>query len=299
MDSATQVPWIVVPLFRPSDEVHGILRQLAKQAPVVAVDDGSPRSYEHVLNDVSLLPGVTLLRSSGNKGIASALNVGVSVAIAQGATLVVCFDQDSRPDAGYIELVKGALREFACSVPIGALGPWNANSWSGDSSPPEYAYVERPSVIQSGMAFPTAAYNSQGPFDESLFIDGVDTDFCLRLRSAGYWVGVTPRLAIHHRLGAGCAEYRVMRLGPFQSTATLHSADRRYYINRNLIHLLRRFARREPRWALVALRTAMSNNLAALVLEEDRPKKLFAIVTGLWDGVCGRLGPRVETRSAG
>jgi rhamnosyltransferase len=287
-------PWIAVPLFRPDEQVLSNLRALSVQAPVVAVDDGSPSSCAGILREIDALPGVDLLRGAENKGIAAALNKAVAAASIRGATLLIFFDQDSVPAPDYVQVACEIFNEGITSAEIGALGPWDQNPRIGGDKSTAEDFVERRALIQSGMVVPACWFHTHGQFDESLFIDGVDTEFCLRLRSAGLWVGATPRLKMEHRLGVGSDSYRYLWFGPFRPTATFHSADRRYYINRNMVHLLRRFGRSEPRWAAVHMRRTSGNNLAALVLEGGKRSKVAAIFAGLWDGLRGRYGPRLS-----
>jgi rhamnosyltransferase len=292
METAQTRPWIVVPLFRPSPDVVGNLRHLAAEAPVVAVDDGSPSSFDVVLDEVRTLPGVELVRVPENRGIATALNRGVERAVELGCTVVVFFDQDSLPREGYVRTALELLdRCERRGRKAGAVGPARQNTVTPEAIK-DIECDDRYTLIQSGMAVPVAAVRDVGLMDEPLVIDGVDTDFCLRLRRAGWRVAVSPRLVIEHRLGAGEENYRQLWLGPFRPTATFHSPDRRYYINRNLVHLLRRHAWSEPRWALLAVRRTMSNNLAAVVLEDRRMWKLTSSLVGLMHGAAGLYGPR-------
>lgn len=296
MAHTVDVPWAVVPLFEPDEEVMENLRNLSAQVPVVAVDDGSGPAFGPLLDAVEALAGVTLLRLRVNRGIAAALNTGMNAAMQRGASLLICFDQDSRPDDCYVTVAQAAVRELSLRERVGALGPADHNPVLDTSrSATNEAFVGRFPIIQSGMVIPVDVFRHVGPFDESLFIDGVDTDFCLRLRREGYWVGVTPTLKMRHRLGAGSANHRRLRLGAFHPIATFHSQERRYYINRNLVHLLRRYGRAEPRWAAWTLRRTIGQNVATLILEDEAWTKLFAIAAGLTDGARGRLGPRDRT----
>jgi len=286
-----EVP-IVVPLFCPPPEITERLRALATMGPVVAVDDGSPTGYEPILETVNALPRVHLIRSAGNRGIGSALNIGIRECVTRGARVVVTFDQDSSPSSDHVRHVLDALSHAGPDA--GVLGPGRLDGEIVDGVVPGLRNRLQPvtSLIQSGMAIPTSTWHTVGEFDEPLFIDMVDIDYCLRVRAAGLDVVAVTDLDMAHCLGLGPDLVRSIKVGRYRPRATGHGPDRRYYMTRNLIVMLRRHARREPRWALIHTRRILAMNLLACTIEEHRLRKLLAITRGLVDGLLGRSGRR-------
>ena len=124
-----------------------------------------------------------------------------------------------------------------------------------------------------------------GDFDETLFIDGVDTDFYLRALDAGYACVVAPATRISHRLGD--AHSGPVRRGP----ALVVAADFRYFYQwRNLVRLLRRHARKHPGWAAHAVWKAVRHLGIVTVFVPGRRPRLSAAAAGLRAGVAGRGG---------
>ena len=70
-------------------------------------------------------------------------------------------------------------------------------------------------------------------FDEGLFIDSVDSEWCLRCRSKQIPIHVVPAAVMRHRVGN-----RSIRLGRF--TILQHNPTRCYYQLRNCFHMMRR-----------------------------------------------------------
>jgi rhamnosyltransferase len=290
---------IVVPLYNPEPQAIENLRLMARQAQVVAVDDGSSSDASDVIDAVARLRGVTLIRIPENQGIAAALNRGIEAATRDGADVVVTFDQDSKPAPSHVEQVVALAGTVNGPVVVGpgVVGGEPLCDEVGAKIPKPYVVVS--SLYQSGMAVPIRTVATVGHFDESLFIDGVDTEYCLRVTTTGGRVLAIPDLHLEHRLGAGHENFRRVRVGWFTPVATFHSPDRRYYINRNLVRLVRRYGRNQPRWAAVAVRRTMGSNLLACTVEDRRREKLRAVLVGLCDGLRGRAGVRSSRNDGG
>lgn len=266
----------VATVFEPPPGTAMELESLGRQvSAVVVVDDGSQSPAE--------FPGMQVIRHRHNRGIAAALNTGVRAARDLGATHVLTVDQDSRFDDDYVEQLLAAWeRAERQGLQPGAVG---AVGFSGLSHRGKWqdAVMVVPESIQSGTLFSVDALESIAGFDESLVIDGVDTDACLRLADHGYDVCVAP-VEFEHSLGSG---HFVSILGR-RVWSSGHPPFRRFYITRNGLLLLRRHARRHPRWAAVSSRRL----LVASVLAAGSPQQRAAMRAGIkaaWHSRTGRI----------
>lgn len=284
--------FIVVPVFNPSQRHVENVRAMSKLAPVVAVDDGSPAGAAANLDALAASEGVLLLRCADNAGIASALNHGVRAAIDAGAQWIFTFDQDSAPENDHILRVLDCLRSGDGSV--GLVGPGSI------AGRPDRAFRLSPAsdtaevavAIQSGVGMSAATFHAIGPFAEDLFIDGVDTEYCLRAAvQHGLRTVLIRDLDLPHTLGGGEEGTRRINVLGRSLAATGHSPLRRYYVNRNAVHLLRRYATRRPAWAAEFVLRTTAFNVAALLMETDKWRKFRAMMAGIRDGVMGRTGP--------
>lgn len=266
----------VCPVYNPPPQTQERLQEIAGQvAEVVVVDDGSAPPAHFSEFEVH--------RLHQNRGIAVALNAGLRMAESLGATHVLTIDQDSRFPDGYVTaLLECAERARELGLQPAAVG---AVEFQGLRHRGRFvnAVMRVEESIQSGTLFDLEALRIIGGFDESLVIDGVDTDACLRLQDAGYDVVVAP-VAFEHTLGAG---HFVSVFGK-KVWASGHDAFRRYYITRNGLALLRRHARRHPHWALVYARRLT----VATLLAAREPDRRQAIGQGISDGLHGRWGQR-------
>lgn len=276
----------VVTAFQPDEALVSVCASVIDQVDqVIVVDDGSAPASESVLTACVDL-GARLIRQGSNQGIGAALNAGLAVA-APGAVLTL--DQDSRVPTGYVAgLLAAADRAAAAGLRVAMVAPGRATGVRDTGGAARDGVVVAREPIQSGLLITAAARETLGGFDAELFIDGVDTEFWLRARAAGWVAIVAPDQAIEHRLGR---VYRVRLLG--RELPVGHAATFRYYfIARNRVIVLRRYARTEPGWALGAVLRDLRHLAIVTVLVPGRLPRVRATVAGLRDGGRGLGGPR-------
>ena len=215
------------------------LRRTAQRSSLV---DNTEQPY---LVERQLPPGCELITLGRNTGIAHAQNVGTATATAAGADVIVFLDQDSTIEPGFLRALVSPLHvgtpdivsPLYCddaskvelpSVRVNRYGMTRAVR-RGDSSGPYSVDV----VISSGTAATKEVFEVAGTFDEGLFIDFVDTEWCLRCRSKQISIRVVPAAVMHHRIGSKSISLGVL-------TIFVHSPIRCYYQLRNCFHLFRK-----------------------------------------------------------
>jgi rhamnosyltransferase len=294
----------VVAAFRPDDGLRARLDRVARQVDaVVVVDDGSGPDWAGTFADLAAAwpDRVRVAVLDRNSGIAAALNRGVQLALEDGCDAVLTLDQDSTIDDGYVDAALAAADRLASEGrPFGAIA---AGVQSGDEVRAT-KYGDRgdritPTLeaIQSGLLVPVATFDRVGLFDETLFIDCVDTDFLLRTARAGLPTYLARACAIEHPLGRSIETpgMRVTRSG--RGSFAYHPAWRRYYITRNRAVVLARHGLHEPRWAASNLAGEAVQYLRCVALGPDKGRQLAALPIGLADAALRRRG-RLRGRAA-
>ncbi|WP_144877211.1 glycosyltransferase [Microbacterium sp. 1.5R] len=279
----------VIPTFRAPDELPERVRALLTQvSAVVLVDDGTastaPLGIAGPLVDVVELPE--------NGGIAHALNVGISVARDRGATHVLTLDQDSWIPEGYVGRALAVLAEAAArgERTIGAA-PASAGGTGVilDS-------VGRPfDPIQAGQVVQLDVFDRVGPFDETLFIDAVDSEYTLRAWREGYRYVLIPDTDIGHELGTLVPLTifgRQLVLGGRARHLLYHAPFRTYYMVRNSVIIAREYGRERPAWTRRRTRLLTTMILGGLLVAGDRRAQLVALARGIRDGRAG-IGGRI------
>lgn len=293
----------VVVLFHPTAEQIGRIIALRRRCDSLAVVDNTPQPDDRL---AALLDGhdILLIHEGNRNGIAGAHNRGLADQFDRGMDAVVLIDQDSVVPDHYFP----AMREICADL---ASQPFLVGPRIFDEVVQQYlpvlqsngvtarrvgmrddAGLQRCAVlISSGCMISRAAFATLGPFDETLFIDHVDTEYCFRARASDVPLYVTPSLTLSHRIG----DRRRHKLGPFELTTMNHPWYRRYYSARNGVQLALRYGRRYPVVIMANLFTVWEVFHIAL-LEDAKLAKLAGIVTGLVDGLAGRLGPVEQAR---
>lgn len=244
--------------------------------------------------DAQLPPRCELITLGRNSGIAHAQNVGIAAATAAGADVIAFLDQDSLVDPGFLpalvsplqlgapDIVSPLYRDDASNIELPAV---RVNRYGLTRAVRRGAFSGPYSVdivISSGTAATKEVFEVAGAFDEGLFIDFVDTEWCLRCRSKQISIRVVPTAVMHHRIGS-----QSIRLGFL--TIFVHSPIRCYYQLRNCFHLFRK--QHIP--FLFALRETVSVILSRTLLlffVGGRSAYVKAYFRGLRDGAKGVTG---------
>ncbi|MDJ0414387.1 glycosyltransferase [Rhodococcus opacus] len=279
----------------PSDVVDRIIAVSRAVRMVFVVDDASRTHADELYERLANCDNVTVVTKASNSGIAHSLNLGFVRAMDAGAEYILTLDQDTTVDEGVIALLNGSIDELDAMAPgkWGAVGPGTVNGMRYHRSVAA-DLCETYEIIQSAAVFSAGALRDVGLADESLVIDCVDTDLCLRLRAGGFGVYVDERIRIAHPIGSGNS----IRILGRRVSSTDHSASRRYYIIRNRLLMFRRYGRTEIRWLLISLRRLIVSTILSLTIEQHRLDNLRATGRGVLDFVRGRLGPRPAVRSS-
>jgi rhamnosyltransferase len=269
---------------------------------VYLVDNGSGAPVLARLGELAEGRNIQVVPFPENRGIAAAHNAGLRLASDAGAHHVLLLDQDSVPAA---DLVSSLLAARARIVGSGARVAAVGSSWFDDRSgrrgmfyrirggrivgipaPDGPQAVEVDFLISSGTLLYLPAVQEVGWMREDLFIDHVDTEWCLRAKVAGWRLFGAGGARIEHALGD---DKKRVWLGRWREVA-LHSPDRNYYEVRNTLLLLR--TRGIP-WSW---RLAQWTRLAQLLgfyalIAPDRGQRLRRMSRGVRDGLAGRAGP--------
>lgn len=262
---------------------------------LIVVDDGSGVAGDDVLSQVQRM-GATVIRLEQNAGIATALNRGIERALANGAEFVLTLDQDTSLPPDYVTT---ALSVFESANPVTRLGMVVVDGVNGAPAIPAWIAPDGSGLvteaIQTGMLTSRECIEAAGLLDERLVIDCVDTEYCLRVRETGYRIAVARGTDIVHAIGRR-AELRPLGI-PMRHRSTgriatyqYHSPFRRYYIARNNVDLIFRYARRHPRWVLAVVKREAGGMIVSVLSGPNRLGHLLAVVIGTTHGILRRRG---------
>lgn len=273
---------------------------LAQAAHLVIVDNCSDAATQQALEQLQQhYKGriEVLLRDSNN--LAAAQNDGIRRALELGYGWVLLMDDDSLPAANMVEQLQNAGKTLSNPENIGIYAPRLTDVCSGrEAHYPQAtgrfrcrraAFEGKPvldhilGVVASGSLIPAEVFRKAGLMDESLCIDYVDKEFCLRVVRAGYRIVAVRDAVLRHRLGQ-CQDHSLLG---FTVTTTNHSPERCYYIYRNRIRSWRKHGGAVPAFVFYDLLAMGYDMLRLICFEQQKGAKIRAIGRGFRDALTG------------
>lgn len=279
-----------------------VLDSLVSQVGQIIIINNASVGYVEEWIGTSSIANVECVSMGSNKGVAAALNVGISRAREVGADFVLLMDQDSLPQGAMVaELRTGYKALVARGKQVAAIGPRFLDSESGTVSShvrftrwrvrrvactEEAGPVSVDFLITSGSLIPMSVFEDVGSMDESLFIDHVDTEWVLRARARGYEVFGDCRALMEHSLGECRQRIWFLRW----REVPIRKPFRYYYMFRNSVLLYHRWYMVWA-WKRVDLVRLVEIAMFTLIFDQQRLTKMRMMWRGLWDGIRGKVGP--------
>ncbi len=287
-ESSKQVLAVIV-TFYPGAELIENIRQLQGQVSKVLIVDNTPdEKYWSYLKGLQSQYAFELLINGSNLGIAGALNRGAQHAISEGFRWLLTMDQDSYIPQGYVQKFFETYELSKEKDKIAILAPTHFDKKTGYQSRDyrglQGPYVSKDIVMTSGNLIPVSIFEKIGFYDEDLFIEYVDHDFCLRVKKAGYKTVLVTGAQLGHSLG-DMRKHKIC--GPIFFFSHNYQPVRRYYRARNRLILYRRYF---DWWILHDQEFAMKDMIKILMVEDRKWQKIKATLAGTIDGLLGRLG---------
>jgi rhamnosyltransferase len=289
--SAENTVAVIVTLRPVSDVIHHAEALIGQVVRIVIVDNGSGPGAASILDAIAALPSVVVIRNPVNVGIGRALNQGAQAAMDSGADWLLTLDQDAAPSEEIVNVAGRTFERYPRSDRIAVIGSTSFEAyragWASAASRGR-PWIEASATITSGSFVSLAALRDIGGFLEALFVDQVDTEYCLRARARGYRVLASVAPAMTHQIGQPTERW----IGCRAVHPTNHSAVRRYYMTRNRLLVWRRYWRIDPHAAAAEIIASQKELVKLLLVEQDRAAKVRAMLAGLRDGLRGVAGEK-------
>lgn len=261
-------------LDRLKENVNAILLQVDR---VIIFDNGS-ENQESIEQEYQ--QRATIIKSEKNVGIAAALNGLMKKSVELGASWMLSLDQDSVCPQNFCEQMRTYLYKednFGIVAPV--IVDRNVGIVGHN---PEKEYKSVRTCITSGAFTKAKVWQEIGGYDESMFIDSVDFEFCYRVRKAGYKVIQVRNVQLLHEIGN--SEKRKFLFWTID--VKNHSAFRKYYIARNNVyyplkhHLWVRFIRGNIR--------NIELLITVILYENDKRIKIKKLISGWKNGLINK-----------
>ena len=299
----------VIVSFKPDlMRLESLLGALESQvARIIVVDNASGDQTVGALRRMASRGTIILVENTSNLGLGAALNQGCRRAEDLGATHLLLHDQDSLPRPHMVQhLLDALLRLEKEGRRVAAVGPvWVDERHSGSPRFPFVTYsglrahkhhcqagapdrlIKTHMLITSGTFIGVDVRRQVGPFDEGMFVDSTDIEWCFRAASFDYELYGVCKAEMGHQLGDDVRQVGFLR------QRAIHSSIRLYYMMRNRVLLYRRHIA-PLSWIVWDVRHAFGKLVLFTVFVPPRLKNLQFMLWGLLDGFRGTTGPLPE-----
>ena len=242
----------------------------------------SPVSDENVNDLNSRHSNLQLQFNNENAGIAAALNQTAQKALSLGYEWLLTMDQDS----GFLsaEFFKAFGRSSNENIAVFSPNPELSETTKGEN--PD-ATEEILCAITSGSLLNLKIWDKIGGFEEKLFIDEVDNDYCLKAISSGFKIIRFVNIPLIHELGQNKAVSFLFR----KYTIIIHPPLRNYYIFRNNLYIFSKYKKEFPTFVRSRKIMLLKVFLKIILFSSERVQNCRFIIRGIKDHYNSTYGP--------
>lgn len=239
------------------------IESIRDQVMQIIIYDNGSSNINDVKNMLSIYKDCCFIEGSENSGIAAALNHIFQYAIKHEYNYVLTLDQDSVTPKNLISCYFRYLqKDVAIYTPL--IKDVNMSD-TFEKPHGQTEFVKR--CITSAALTSCSAWKDINGFDESMFIDCVDFDFCDRLIEHHYKIIRVNEVILQHEIG----HITYHKFFCFKIPVKNHSSFRKYYIARNTIYLARKH--HSFLQEMKAILQILKQILLVIYFEKDKRKK--------------------------
>lgn len=271
---------VIIVTYNPENPIDKLLNSVSLFSNNIIIVDNGSRNLSKLNNTVSVYPNVRIIPLNRNLGVAAAINKGIKEGLSKEIEYIITFDQDSIPSNKLISYYNKVIIK---EPNIGLIGCGYGYKVDDNS---HITYHDEKELITSGMLHSVNTIKKIGYYNEKLFIDYVDTDYSLRCAREGFRTIKVENCLNKHNLGS---QETVNFMGS-RKLITTHSANRQYYITRNLVYLTKKYFMVFPSFMISKNYLFLKALLRIILVEPSKKDKLRNTFKGLLDGIRNRMG---------
>lgn len=270
-------------LYNPTkDNIDNIMNYIDEVDKIYVIDNTECKTNKELIPKNEKIEYIS---DKTNYGIAKAINIAASKAINDGYNYLLTMDQDSKMTNDILKKMKEFLKQTKIKN-IGLISPYQ--DINSNEEIPNEEYTDVIEMMTSGNIIDLEIYKKIGGFKDWLFIDCVDTDYCMNLHVNGYKVLRLNRIIMKHDLG----ELKVHKLFRKEYPCYNHSPLRRYYIVRNNLYINEMYKNYFPEYCKHLIRVQKGQVKRIIAFEKNKFDKLKMMYRGYKDfknGIKGKL----------
>jgi len=192
-----------------------------------------------------------------NKGIAERLNEAIQMAKLDKYEYLLTMDQDSSFNPKELFDYKLKIEKYPLKDEVAMYGIAH-NVKELNTAKPNNNNNDNNKLITSGSIINLGALNKELEFDENLFIDNVDIDFCFTAWRHNLKTILFNDLLLNHKMG----EIRKIITPLFQRhDRIVHTPSRLYYIVRNYLYIRKKHPKFKKHFTLLIISNEIKNGI--------------------------------------
>ena len=283
-----------VVLYNPDDTISENILTYGNYVDKLIVIDNSLKKNNFLIDKLNEIfeSKLVYIDNNDNLGIATALNQACDKAIELQFKWILTMDQDS----SFINFdhYKKCLEKVqnVNNLALLAANTDKEGYSTCDINKCSFNYREdKFSVITSANIVNLEYFEEIGRFNDKLFIDMVDYDYCLRINIKKFKILYFPDVFVEHKLGE--VHLRTNIFTRKKKYKTEHNAQRAYYISRNSLYLSKNYGKYFPKefGMLHILNIVFIHDVTKILLYEiDKWNKLKAKFIGLYHFIINKYG---------
>jgi rhamnosyltransferase len=280
----------IVTLYSPSISYIDNIKTYINFIDRLFVVDNSLVPNENIHAEISrTFPTAEILSSGKNIGIASALNLGIKKGLASNYEWLLTMDQDSYFDAGQIEKYFDSV-SFIDTGKVAILSP--AHEKKLVSAEKRCIYEKKDEVMTSGNLLNLSLTRKIGLFNEELFIDSVDHDYCLRAHLLGFDILQSINCFMWHNVGQ--LYNGSFLFGLKRKKIYIHSPERMYFIVRNGLYISKTYRNAFPAYTKMLRKHINLRISKSIRYSDERWLYIRFILKAYYDFFRKKYGNRVN-----
>lgn len=255
------------------------ISSICNQVSGIVIFDNCSSNVNEIEELASEFDNVTVVKNTKNVGLPKNYNRAAKLALKKGCEWLMILDQDSIMPSNIIE----RLSEYFNDKKVAIVCPQfrDVNLYSEEEfkkiiPDEDHSLVEQ--CISSASVNRVSIIKELGGFDEKLFIDQVDYDYCRNVREHGYNIIQVNDCIIDHSIGKS----RYVKFFGKKLLTYNHSPIRKYYFFRNRIYFARKY--HITPFNNIRFFTSLGSHFIALFYEENKKAKIKNALKGIKDG---------------
>jgi len=224
------------------------------------------------------------IENNENLGIATALNIGTNKAINLGSDWGLTMDQDSRFDNFSTYL--NCFNKLENKEKIAVVSPNQVENQENTNLEDKCVFINKNVVMTSGNIANLKVFQELNGFEEKLFIDEVDHDYCLKAKLKGYEILKFENIFLIHTLGDINAKISTRKI------KRQHNYIRRYYITRNSLFMAKKYSKHftDYSYKIILYQKIYRAIWKIITRENNKFKKLKSVFYGIEDFLTENYG---------